>query len=455
MGGLGTPLHQRLFEVALRLDGWLDTMRGEHGTRRGYTGPVVHWWQNSLQYTGVAFDWRYEGIIGGYLALAQTDDNAAWLEKARRAGDDVLSGQLASGNYFNSAFELNPYPAGTPHEAAADHGLLMLAAALKTAGDPAWETYSSAARRNIESFYIGYLWDDDAQAFRDQLDRSKSFVPNKSSTLSEALFLLARLTGDERYAERYALPTVDTVMRYQVANGKLAGAIWQNVINGQLVQKIFPYYVARCVPALLTAYEYARVSGKPGCERYLEAALAAGQYVASVRRADGSLPQVVYADGTQNVYPQWVSPLGDCLRAWALLEAYGLHIDPTPTIEWLLSGLMSTGGIISGRGFGSQISQREPAVVRDFRDLIACVGWVDKAFRYLGEASARLPAETRSAIHPPPSEPVERECRVRGKRMIFHEDDKTITITHRGVTRYRWEKGTMWASICEPEFFWK
>ena len=82
-----------------RLDAWFDTMRGTDG----YTGPVSHWWQNSLLYTGIGLDWRYEGIIHGYLTLHERTGNRHWLEKAQRAGDDVVAGQLSSGHLAGSA----------------------------------------------------------------------------------------------------------------------------------------------------------------------------------------------------------------------------------------------------------------------------------------------------------------------------------------------------------------
>src|SRR5690554_1264599 len=102
--------------VVARLEAWLETMRGPGG----YTGPVAHWWQNCLFYTGPGLDWRYEGIITGYLTLYERTGETRWLSKACRAGDDVLDGQLPSGHFAGSCFELNPYTAGTPHEAACD-----------------------------------------------------------------------------------------------------------------------------------------------------------------------------------------------------------------------------------------------------------------------------------------------------------------------------------------------
>jgi hypothetical protein len=95
----------------------------------GYSGPVVHWWRDCLDYSGPGLDWRYEGIIIGYLNLWAATGEASWLAKARRAGDDLMNGQLPSGNFRNSCFELNPNTGGTPHEAACDLALLRLAEA--------------------------------------------------------------------------------------------------------------------------------------------------------------------------------------------------------------------------------------------------------------------------------------------------------------------------------------
>jgi hypothetical protein len=121
-----------LFETILKIDAWLESMRQPGG----YGGPVVHWWEDCLAYTGPGLDWRYEGIIHGYLNLWQATGEGLWLDKATRAGDDLVNGQLPSGNYRNSCFELNPNTGGTPHEAAADLGLLCLAAVLKEGGTP-------------------------------------------------------------------------------------------------------------------------------------------------------------------------------------------------------------------------------------------------------------------------------------------------------------------------------
>lgn len=443
---------ESLLDAALGIDAWLDTMRHHTGDLRGYTGPVVHWWQNCFQYTGVGLDWRYEGIIMGYLALFRTTGNTRWLEKARCAGDDLVDGQLRGGTFYHSAFELNPHTGGTPHEAAVDNGLLALASILREMNDGDWERYLETARRNLEGFYIAQLWDEDARLFFDQ-PNVPSFVPNKSATLCEALFSLAQITGDERYVTNYALPTLDTVVAHQITDGSLSGGIWQNRLGNTVVQKIFPYYVARCIPALLKAYVWTEAQGKPQA-LYLDAALSAGRFLKDQQREDGSFPQVVYANGSVNLYPQWVAAVGDVLRSWRMLERFGFDTEIELTQNWMLSGQCPTGGMMTARGFGSQISQRRPAAVPDFRDFIACCGWVDKAFRYLAE-STQLVGGSISPDSTSKSTYFEQECDLRGRRAMFYEDENRIEVRDSKTIFYRWNKGSQWAEICDPLLYWK
>ena len=425
-----------------RLDCWLDTMRGADG----YGGPVAHWWQNCLLFTGAGFDWRYEGIILGYLSLFQKTGDRRWLTKAQRAGDDLVCGQLPNGNYRNSSFELNPYPGGTPHEAACDLALLRLATVLREAGEPDWRTYLAAAEGNLRQYYVGRLWDVEACIFWDQ-PRTTSFVPNKAATLVEALLALAEVTGDEAWLEAYALPTLDTLVSHQVQCGPLDGAISQYSLRGQRVEKYFPYYIARCVPGLVAGYEAA------GDESYLDAARRALAFILRWRYEDGSLPQVVYAGGQLNRYPQWIAAVGDILRAMALLEPHGVDIDPGPTGEWLLRGQEVTGSFRTAWGFGAQISQRDPGPLPEFRDLLPVVGWSDKAFRYLAEALSGGQAgdwPTGQGV-----QPLEAECTWQGKVLAYREDTAAIELRRNGQVLYRWRKGAPWAEVCAPEMWWK
>lgn len=420
-------------ELALaRLERWLETMRGPGG----YGGPVAHWWRDCLLFSGAGLDWRYEGIIAGYLALFERSGERRWLEKARRAGEDLVQGQLASGCYRNSRFELNPGVGGTPHEAAADIGLLLLARALRAAGEQGWERYLAAAERNLRGHYLGRLWCEAEGRFRDD-PTQPSFVPNKSATLIEALCLLAELTRGEEYLERYVRPTAEAILTHQVraAGNRLDGAIAQNTLGTTVVEKYFPYYIARCVPGLLAAHRHL---GEP---RYLEAALRAATFVFRWREPDGGFPQVVYADGRVNRFPRWVAGVGDVLRALEMVRPYGLHCDLEPTRAWLLAGQLPGGSFRVARGFGAQVHQRQEEGPPDARDLLPVAGWNDKAFRYLAGQVERVPGAAAAPVREP--------CTWQGRPAEFHEDEAVVEVTLRGRGGYRWRKGEPWAALVE------
>jgi glycosyltransferase involved in cell wall biosynthesis len=335
---------QVLAFAAFRLEAWLETMRGPDG----YGGPVVHWWQDNLFYTGLGLDWRYEGIILGYLNLYRNTGDGRWLEKARRAGEDLLQGQLPSGNFRASCFEANPGTGGTPHEAACDLALLFLARVLRDRGDPTWETFAEVARRNLWGYILSTLWDKDGRTFRNRPD-DPTFVPNKAATVAEALLAWADLTGETEVVDRYVLPTLDGILATQVRvpGSPLDGAIDQGVRGRGGMGRYFPFYIARCIPALFLGYE------RTGQATYRDAALAATAFIVRFRFPDGSFPQVVYRNGRINRYPQWVAGAGDILRAMEWARRYRMDLRLEPTQAWLLRGVQLHGGIATAHGFGA------------------------------------------------------------------------------------------------------
>jgi hypothetical protein len=360
---------QNITDIVSGLDHWLDSMR----CPGGYGGPVVHWWQDCLNYTGPGLDWRYEGIIFGYLNLWKQTGDPSWLDKAQRAGNDLVDGQLPGGNYRNSQFELNPGTGGTPHEAACDLALLELAQTLRDSGYPGWECFFKTAEKNLKAFCIACLWDETAQYFRDQ-PAVVCFVPNKSATLVEALFAFSRISEDSGWVERYALPTLQAVLNHQVSSGDLDGAIAQNSFGSQKVEKYFPYYIARCIPGLLQGYAWT------GDAQYADAVRRAALFILRWRYADGSFPQVVYPGGQVNRYPRWVAAIADVLRCLEMAREVGIEFDLHTSLRWLMAGRRPDGAFCTAVGFGRAV----PGGHRyDARDNLAVVGWNDKVFRYL------------------------------------------------------------------------
>lgn len=351
------------------LDAWLDSTRQPGG----YAGPVAHWWRDCLDYTGPGLDWRYEGIIIGYLNLWAATGEKKWLDKARRAGDDLVNGQLPNGNYRNSCFELNPNTGGTPHEAACDLALLRQAEALRSVGDQSYEKYVQTAQRNLMDYFIGRLWDPARCSFRDDPNIA-SFVPNKACTLVEALFAFSKFNQEAKWAEDYALPTLKAVLEHQVSSGVLDGAICQNSFGKQKIEKYFPYYIARCIPALLEGWAWS------GEERFAEAVIQAAGFILRYRFKDGSFPQVIYPGERVNRYPQWVAAVGDILRLLDLSRALGVAFNGEPTFRWLMSGRKADGSFGAAVGFGKASPGRQR---EDSRDGLGVVGWNDKVFRFL------------------------------------------------------------------------
>jgi hypothetical protein len=427
-------MQTRIEQAVLRLDAWLDSMRAPDG----YSGPVAHWWQNCLQFTGAGLDWRYEGIIIGYLNLYQRTGDKGWLAKARQAGDDLIQGQLPASNFRNSCFELNPYLGGTPHEAACDLALLRLAQVLRKQSDGAWEQYALAAEHNLRGYHINKLWDDERCGFGNS-PNNPAFTPNKSATTVEALFALAALWGDDELVERYALPTLDTILQHQtLAPGHpLDGAIDQNSLMGKKSSRFFPFYIARCIPALLKGYLHTRL------DRYLEAARRAMSFILRHRLPDGSFPQVIYGNGHANRYPQWIAGVGDILRAMHLVSEMGMDAPEDDTLTWMLKGQDESGGIRTAHGFSAQVSQREPGQPPEFRDVLPACGWSDKAFRYLtGRIQGNL--EPGSTV----VNDTELDCVFRGRTAEYCENTTAIDLWLEGELIYRCRKGSTWAKIC-------
>jgi hypothetical protein len=430
-----------LAQAAVNADDWLDTLRSADG----YTGPAVHWWQHCLTYTGAGIDWRYEGIVDGYLTLHRKTGNPRWLLKARRAANDIVAAQYPSGNYADSQFQLNPYTAGTPHEASVNVALLKTAAALRAAHQPDWQGYVDAARRSLTGYFIPRLWDADARTFYDDVRRI-TVVPNKLATLAEALVRLSDLTGDTRYLEIYALPALDAVLAQQTGLGTAAGAIGQMTERGHAVTAYFPYYNARCVTGLIAAY---RASGSA---RYLDAADRAMDFITSARLPGGGLPQIVYSDGRRSVYPVWIAGAAESVMAGLALADCGRTHDLAPIVAWVLDGQLESGGFRTAHGFAAAGCRRAAVTPPHFFDLLPVAGWAHKAFAM---CAALLPDGER--LPEAVTAPVERACTFRGRPARFTETAARIELhdDHSGRCLYRWIKGAPWAEVVTPGLIWK
>lgn len=406
-------------QAIVNLDAWLETTRQPGG----YGGPVSHWWQNRFLYTGPGLDWRYEGILTGYALVYEKTGSALWKQRLDAAATDLIDGQREDGSYTASKFEINPGMLGTPHEAAASLGLLRALPYLD-AGDEALRV----VQRNLQNI-ADKLWD--GAGFNDR-PGVPSRVPNKLATLARAFMCLGEIS-DERPWLMYAKSAMDDLLKFQVGKGRLDGAVGQGSPSGET--KYFPYYIARCVPALLEA---ARVFGDGKYER---SALRAVDFLRRTMHADGSWPQVLYGERHRAEWPRWSAGVADILQA---LVVVGDEI-PAAAMSRFAGSQLRSGGFQTASGFGSQTTQRLFSDPPDFRDLMPIVGWNDKAFAFLAESLA--PGDPDSL---PESDvaPVELQVSVRSEVGKLIEDDASIEVVVRGNGVYEWRKLEPWAAVC-------
>lgn len=398
----------------------------------GYSGPVAHWWASNLLYGGPMADWRYEGIICGYLELYRSSGAKLWLERAIEAGDDLVLAQLPSGMYLNSSFEHGPMEGGTPHEAAADIGLLELAQTLRLAGDSNWMNYANTARRNIEEYHLRQLWNGDG--FRDQ-PWNNTLVPNKNATIIEALLMYEATFGEEM--SKYIEPAARVVLSSQEKTGPRAGC---TVHHGTGRHRLgIGIYTARSVCGILRLY-----TRRP-CDELL----------AWVQRAVTFLERLCtqdtvyfgrYYDGSLIANPRLIAGAGDLLRAFVLGSRFGLETDVplNRVLDWLLAGQTLSGGIMTAAGFRWRGGRAFRDGLPDFRDLLPVVGWCDKAFRALAMISPSLDGKQSPSLGQ-----VQADCIWKRRQCTFQEDQESFTLTdsHTGEAIYRWKKGNLYPEI--------
>jgi hypothetical protein len=403
----------------------------------GFTGPIAHWWESSFLYCGPMIDWRYEGIIAGYVTLFGATGDRYWLERAVSAAESVVEGQLPTSSFRNSSFQYGPIEGGTPHEAAVDVGLLELARSLRGGGiradGPDWSRYFGAAERNIQAFLIGALWG--GRGFRDQPIGNDALVPNKNATALEALLLYEELSG--RDMSPYIEGALRVVLAAQIHEGPRAGATIHTGTGAHSLA--IGIYTARSMSAVLRYYDRSPRD----------------DLLAAAERALSFLDRLVSPSGVRFGYdrrgramsnPAWIAASGDVLRLAILGDRH--HLTPPGLVDRLtdliLGHQMPTGGVPTAYGFADKGLATAHSGLPEFRDMLPVVGWCDKAFRALALLVDQPVGGPRATI-----QPITRACTWRGRVVTYAETDSAIELRDEpsGRPRYRWRKGEVWPDI--------
>jgi hypothetical protein len=351
---------------------WLQTMK----QRGGYSGPVVHYWRDSLNYIGPGLDWRYEGLITAFIALFKKTREDQFLDMAVECGDHLIKNQLPSGNFPNSNFESNPSLRGgaTPHEPAACIGLLGLAKKLKELGKD-WKPYFASARRNMDEYLLKVLWDGRKNTFFQYRYDRRTHVPNKIATITEFLLKLYDLTGEKRYF-KYAIKNADFIISQQNLD-EFYGGIYQSDDKN----KIITFYVARCIPALIEIYKLTKD------EKYLEASLTAGEFIKKMENKKGGF-YFGFIKGEEGFklykYPVWIAGSGDIVRALLYLNEYE-RCNVGKNLNWIIENIDANGGVRTSYGMSHKNKLGEYTQKPSWRDVLHVVGWNDKSLRLFSE----------------------------------------------------------------------
>lgn len=415
-----------------RMDAWFQTMRSDEG----YTGPITHWWESCWLYSGPMLDWRYEGLLCGYVTLYEKTQNPLWLARALQAGNDLQRGQMPDGRFHNSSFQAGPVEGGTPHEAAADVGLLELARLLRSLDDPRWRQYFEVAEKNLRHYHLACLWD--GKAFRDQ-PWNPTVVPNKNATTIEALLLLEALSGEN--FEDYIRSAAELILSAQITMpGTAQGGIVHLGTHSQRLA--IGIYTARSASAMIRLY------ARDGDARYRRIAEDAGAFLLTLLTDQGTAFGY-YPDGRLIANPVWLSPSGDVLRALYLLQPYSDQFQSALSrlLRVLQHAQMPGGGLSTAHGLGRKGHIKGYQGQPDFRDVLPVVGWCDKAFRALA-----LCCDVPEIPQIPETIPdTELPCTWKGQACVYREDQYHITLTtlNRCRTLYRWRKGQHYPDECE------
>ncbi len=406
---------------------WLATMKQS----RGYSGPVVHYWQDCLHYIGPSMNWCYEGLIASFLTLHQKTGQKEFLHRAIEAGNDLLKNQLPNGVFLNSHFEVNPSlgRGSTPHDTAAALGLVYLAKALKEQ-EMKWQPYLEAAKKNLDKYHLERLYDPSTKLFFQYIyDPQHLHVPNKIATLIQLLIAMASMTNDKRYLD-YIQPNADYILELQNKD-EMTGGIYQT----EKRDRIITFYTARCIPALLEVYNLTKK------KKYLEGARAAGKFLVNMRNDGGG-----YFFGYQKInnewkltrYPMFIAGSGDITRSLFLLEGKKTPLI-AEDIKFLLDHQLENGSFMTSYGMHLKNQVVEEYKEKpSWRDTLPVVGWNDKALRLCTE----LMQKGTTIIEPAEVLPINRECRDGA-----YEEDKT-RITIKGKENYVFRKNASF-STCD------
>jgi hypothetical protein len=408
-----------------RLEAWFETMHGEGG----YHGPVVGLRGSAMAWCGPGHDWRWEGLLDGWVALHRRTASPVYLDRTEQALRDLRQAQLANGTFRNSYFENNPFEGGMPYEPAVMAAVLRAGRYLREQGRPWPDGTAAMIERFVEQRLVKELWNKVLRTFNNWLQSDfEVYSPPAVASIVETLCDYAELTNTAERWEGHLAGAAESLLKSQIRGGPLAGAL---PVSNREGASASPYLAARCLPAL------ARLEQRTGDARFAAAGEALAGFVRGCLLPDGGIPCMVFAGRPVRVAPLFVGAAAGTLVALDRAR----RLDPVavgPQVKWLLTRQTLSGAFDTAVGFGGGLPQaRRP----DWRDALPVCGWADKVYALLARFAA-------GPVGIGTTEPVCRDVTVRGRAAELREDAATLEVRSGKETWFVWRKRTTWPDAC-------
>ena len=409
------------------LETWLDSLRAEGG----YTGPVAGLRGECMAWCGPSHDWRWEGLLDGWVARHRTTADPVHLDHIARAMLDLRNAQLADGSFRNSSFEHNPLEGGMPHEPAVMAAVLRAMRHLREIGRDAPEGASAMVERFVEERLLKSLWTKTLRTFNNWLQSDfEVYAPPAVASIVEVLLEYGDLTGSAKRFEPYLAGAAESLLRLQFRDGPLAGAL---PVSSTDRASASPFLAARCLPAL------AGLRRATGDARFAEAGDRLAEFVTRGFQSGGGIACMVFAGRPPRVAPLFTGATAGALLA---MERAGRRDDAlrAKQIEWLLARQTASGGFDTAVGFGRGLPTADPP---DWRDALPAFAWATHVYALLADQVA-----TTAPPAPPAPGEVRRGVRVRGRPADMIENPEKLEIRNRSERLYVWRKRAAWAEVC-------
>ncbi|MEI8139624.1 MAG: hypothetical protein WCI03_07140 [bacterium] len=408
-----------------RLESWFNGMHGPDG----YYGPVVGFRGISMGYCGPGFDWRYEGLLDGWLLQSQTGSDFVRLERIEGALAEIWRSQLANGTLRCSYFESNPSEGSMPHEPILMAAALRARACLCLAGRPVDSGLDTLVERFVEERLTRELWNKALRTFNNWLQSEYEFYsPSAVSAIVEVLIGYEEATGQTSALEPMIKGAADSLLAVQIKTGSLAGGV---PVSNRSGSPVSPYLAARCQVA------FSLLRRRLNDERFAQAGDALESFLRKVARKEGGFPSLVHQERPASEFPVFVGAAAGVLTS---LARSGRLTDDwlQPHLTLILGQQTESGAFNTAQGFNGGIR----AIPPDWRDVVPVCGWADKVYHLLSLLqSSTFALAPVGAVH--------RDVTIRGIPAVFEEDDRTIRLfSGSDNVWFEWEKRTKWPRIC-------